>query len=123
VVAYVVRDRASGGSVLVAPVFSGIDDALASLIERVDLALLDGTFFSEDELQSLNLPAKPASAMGHLALGGADGTLARTAGARARRVFVHLNNTNPLLDPASDARRELERQGAAIASDGDTYDV
>jgi pyrroloquinoline quinone biosynthesis protein B len=123
VVAYVVRDRASGRSALFAPVFASIDERLAGLIAGADLALLDGTFFSEDELQSLGLPAKAASSMGHLPVGGARGTLSRLAGVRARCVFVHLNNTNPLLDAASSARAEVERAGHRIAVDGDAFEV
>jgi pyrroloquinoline quinone biosynthesis protein B len=123
VVAYVIRDRSSDRSVLVAPIFSAIDDTLARLIESVDLALLDGTFFTEDELQSLGLPAKAASAMGHLAMGGDAGTLKRVAGASARCVFVHINNSNPILDPSSSARAEVEKAGCTVASDGDLFEL
>jgi len=121
VVAYVVRDRANGRSVLFAPVFNAIDDRLAALIEGVDLALLDGTFYTEDELRAAGLPPKPASAMGHLPVSGESGTLARVAGIDATCVFVHLNNSNPLLDPSSDARAAVERAGCRIASDGDEF--
>jgi pyrroloquinoline quinone biosynthesis protein B len=123
VVAYVVRERASGRSVLVAPVFASIDERLEKLIRSADLALLDGTFFTEDELQSLGLPAKAASAMGHLAVGGSGGTLERIAGGGTRCVFVHVNNTNPLLDPGSRAYAEVAQAGHHVANDGDSYTV
>jgi pyrroloquinoline quinone biosynthesis protein B len=121
VLAYRILDRASGANVVVAPVYSGIDDALARLIENADLALLDGTFFSEDELQSLGLPAKPASAMGHLAIGGAGGTLERIAGMGGKCVLVHVNNTNPILDPASEAFAEVAAAGVRVAMDGEVF--
>jgi pyrroloquinoline quinone biosynthesis protein B len=123
VVAYVVRERASGRSALIAPVFASIDERLAELIAGVDLAILDGTFFSEDELQSLGLPAKASSAMGHLPVGGPDGALAQLAGVRARCVFTHLNNTNPLLDPSTSAFAGVAAAGHRIAADGDVFEV
>ncbi|HTA38736.1 MAG TPA: MBL fold metallo-hydrolase [Candidatus Acidoferrales bacterium] len=122
VVAYRIRDRASGANVVVAPVYSAIDQTLERLIENADLALLDGTFFSEDELQSLGLPAKPASAMGHLAVGGAGGTLERVAAVGRNCVLVHVNNTNPILDPASQAFAAVARAGVRVAMDGDVFD-
>jgi pyrroloquinoline quinone biosynthesis protein B len=121
VVAYSIRERAGGANVILAPVYSAIDDTLAGLIEHADLALLDGTFFTEDELQSLGLPAKPASAMGHLAIGGAGGTLERVAAMGGRCVLVHLNNTNPILDPASDAFAAVTAAGVRVSMDGDAF--
>jgi pyrroloquinoline quinone biosynthesis protein B len=121
VVAYRIRDRASGRSAIVAPVYSAIDDSLGRLIENADLALLDGTFFTEDELQSLGLPAKPASAMGHLAIGGAGGTLERVAAIGERCVLVHVNNTNPILDPVSEAFTAVAAAGVRVAMDGDVF--
>jgi pyrroloquinoline quinone biosynthesis protein B len=123
VLAYRVRDRAGGRSVVVAPVYSAIDDSLARLIENADLALLDGTFFTEDELQSLGLPAKPASAMGHLPVGGAGGTLERIAAMGERCVLVHVNNTNPILDPVSDAFAAVAAAGVRVAMDADVFQV
>jgi pyrroloquinoline quinone biosynthesis protein B len=123
VVAYHIRDRASGANVVVAPVYSAIDETLGRLIENADLALLDGTFFSEDELQSLGLPAKAASAMGHLAVGGSGGTLERVAAVGDRCVLVHVNNTNPILDPASEAFAALAGVGVRVAMDGDAFAV
>ncbi len=123
VVAYRIRDRAGGRSVVVAPVYSAIDDSLARLIQTADLALLDGTFFTEDELQSLGLPAKPASAMGHLPIGGAGGTLERVAAMGERCVLVHVNNTNPILDPVSDAFAAVAAAGVRVAMDADVFQL
>jgi pyrroloquinoline quinone biosynthesis protein B len=91
------------------------------LIDGAALAFLDGTFFSEDELQSLGLPAKAAGAMGHLAIGGAGGTLERVASAGPRCVLVHVNNTNPILDPSSTAASAVAAAGLRIAMDGDVF--
>lgn len=123
VVAYVIRDRASGRGVLIAPVYAGIDDALARLIANADLALLDGTFYTDDELQSQGLPAKPASAMGHLAIDGPSGTLQRIAADAGRCVLVHVNNTNPILDPTSTAFASIAAAGARVAMDGDVFEL
>jgi pyrroloquinoline quinone biosynthesis protein B len=123
VVAYSIRDRDTAATALFAPVFANIDAALESLIESADLALLDGTFYREDELQSLGLPAKAASAMGHLPIGGAGGTLQRVASVGERCVLTHINNTNPILDPASDAFATVTRAGVRIAADGDVFRI
>lgn len=118
VVAYVIRDRASGAAVTIAPVFSLMNDRLYDRVAASDIALLDGTFFYDDELQRQGLPAKTARHLGHAPVGGPDGTLARIASLRNRRVFVHLNNTNPLLDPNSAERRDVEATGCEVAEDG-----
>ncbi|HTX60561.1 MAG TPA: MBL fold metallo-hydrolase [Verrucomicrobiae bacterium] len=123
VLAYELRERGGGATVLAAPVFADVDEVLAAAIGRADLALLDGTFFSDDEMQALGLPAKPARALGHLPVGGPDGSLARSAHARGRRVFVHLNNTNPMLDSDSIAFASVREADCAVAGDRETYEV
>lgn len=118
VVAYEIRDRASGKTLLFAPVFAAIDQTLRAAIERADLALLDGSFYSDDELVREHLMEKTARHLGHQPVGGADGTLAQLQDARGRIVFTHINNSNPMLDPASPEAIEVEASGARIAYDG-----
>lgn len=123
VVAYVVRERATGASVLAAPVFAAIDATLAELIARCGIALLDGTFWSDDELSARGLMAKSSRALGHLPVGGAGGTLERVAALSSRRIFVHVNNTNPLLDGGSPERAALERAGCSVANEADAFEL
>ncbi len=107
-----------GQRLLFAPVFAGIDDALASAIESASVALLDGSFFSDDELVAQGLAGKRARALGHLPVGGPGGTLERLHGTKTRVVFTHLNNSNPMLDPDSPAAARVRDLGTEIAFDG-----
>ncbi len=118
VTAYEIRDRESGKVLLFAPVFAAIDEPLKKAIERADLAFLDGSFYSDDELQRGRLMEKTARGLGHQPVGGADGTLAQLRRGNAAIVFTHLNNSNPMLDPASEAARRVRDFGALIAYDG-----
>ena len=118
VVAYVLRERASGASVLAAPVFSDLDETLMEAARASDVVLLDGSFFSDDEMPRDGLMRKTARSLGHAPVGGVDGTLARVRGLANRRVFVHLNNSNPVLDPASPAAQDVAAAGCEIAYDG-----
>ncbi len=119
VTAYLIADTASGGHVLFAPVFSDVGPALLEAAERADLAFFDGSFFSDDELSDVDVP-KAARSLGHAPIGGPDGSLV-TLGARetaSRRFYAHVNNTNPILDPASPAFAEIAGRGFGVAADG-----
>jgi pyrroloquinoline quinone biosynthesis protein B len=117
VVAYEVADGRGAGGVLFAPVFAAFDEPLRAAIERSSLAFLDGSFWSDDELSELGVP-KPAQSLGHLPVGGTDGSLAALGelGHATRVGYAHVNNSSPLLDPASaraDCRRKTPRSNAA----------
>jgi pyrroloquinoline quinone biosynthesis protein B len=117
VTAYAIRGE-SGRTLLFAPVFSAVDAALAAEIKTADVAFLDGSFFSDAEMIETGTGDKRARALGHAPLGGAGGTL-EAIGTDHRRCFVtHINNTNPILDPASAAAQLLGRQNIAVAEDG-----
>jgi pyrroloquinoline quinone biosynthesis protein B len=118
VVAYEIGQRGSDVRLLFAPVFAAIDDVLANAIASSDFAFLDGSFFSDDELIAAELLPKRARDLGHQPVGGTDGTLAQLSGTRARIVFTHLNNSNPMLDPESAAYARVREFGAEIAFDG-----
>jgi pyrroloquinoline quinone biosynthesis protein B len=118
VFAYEIRGADSGASILFAPVFSAIDDPLFEAIGRATVAFLDGTFFSDDELMAGGLMEKTARQLGHQPVGGRGGTLERLRGVRTRIVFTHVNNSNPMLDPASAAALEVRNAGSEIAYDG-----
>jgi pyrroloquinoline quinone biosynthesis protein B len=118
VLAYRVEEPASGASVLFAPVFAAVDQTLAAAIANADVAFLDGSFWSDDEMENAGLDIKHARSLGHLPIGGADGSLAAIAGLHNRRIYTHVNNSNPLLDPASAASQTLREAGAELAFDG-----
>jgi pyrroloquinoline quinone biosynthesis protein B len=118
VVAYVIRDRVTRAQVTIAPVFSDIDDRLYAAIDQSDVALLDGSFYANDELRVYGLQSKDARGLGHAPVGGPGGTLARIREMHNRRVFVHVNNSNPMLDPSSEAYAAVIESGCEIADDG-----
>lgn len=92
------------------------EDALQELA-RHDVVLFDGTFFREDELVRLGLSRSVAKDMAHVPIDGDEGSLARLASLRARRIYTHVNNTNPILGPTEE-RRRVEAAGWEVASDG-----
>ncbi|MBD5636000.1 MAG: hypothetical protein IAI49_16145 [Candidatus Eremiobacteraeota bacterium] len=119
VAAYLVADTLSGGRALFAPVFSGAGAALREAARRADVAFFDGSFYSDDELDGVDVH-KSARALGHAPIAGTHGSLA-TLGARettSRRFYAHVNNTNPILDPKSAAFADIARFGFEVAEDG-----
>lgn len=84
-----------------------------------DAVLFDGTLWSDDEMIRLGASSKSGRRMGHACIAGPEGTIAAFAEARvARKVFLHLNNTNPVLIADTPERAELERAGWEVAFDG-----
>jgi pyrroloquinoline quinone biosynthesis protein B len=102
-----------------APSLSGQNQEWKKLAESSDLVFLDGTFWSDDELIRATGSGKTARAIGHLPLSGADGSLQQFSGAgRGRRVLIHINNTNPILDEESAEYHQVREMGWEIAHDG-----
>jgi pyrroloquinoline quinone biosynthesis protein B len=101
--------------------------AFASYLTRFDGAecvLFDGTFWSSDELVGLGLSAARAEDMAHLPVGGEDGSLARLSKLTCgRKIFTHVNNTNPMLIRGSVARALVEAAGCEVAFDGMEIEV
>jgi pyrroloquinoline quinone biosynthesis protein B len=117
-VALRVRDLATGRVAVVATAV-GAFDGIEGLLAGADAILFDGTFWSDDELVARGLGRARAQDMAHVPVGGADGSLARLAAfTGARRVYTHINNTNPMLRADSAERAHVEAAGWEIASDG-----
>jgi pyrroloquinoline quinone biosynthesis protein B len=101
------------------PSLSGVNQEWKKVAESCDLVFLDGTFWSDDELIRATGSGKTARAIGHLPLSGADGLLQQFPGtSRGRRVLIHINNTNPILDEESAEYRLVREAGWEIAHDG-----
>ena len=83
-----------------------------------DCIFFDGTFWSSDELPAGGLGVKRAEDMAHQPVGGEDGSLAALRGLSGRRIFIHVNNTNPMLREGSAERKAVEAAGWEIAHDG-----
>src|SRR5277367_1527759 len=102
-----------------APNLPGIGDHWLRCVEESDLAILDGTFWKDDELGSIRKGSKSARQMGHLPLWGDRGLLRQPFRAsKTRRVLIHLNNTNPVLNDESPESRIVRDAGWEIAYDG-----
>ena len=116
---FVFRDSASGGIVTYVPGLARLDDAVLGRLAGSDLALVDGTFWRNDELARLGISTRSARDMGHLPLSGPDGTLAALERLeRPRKVLVHINNTNPILLEDSPEREAARGAGVEVAYDG-----
>jgi len=102
-----------------APNLPGIGDGWTRHVEESDLALLDGTFWKDDELNTIQKGSKSARQMGHLPLWGDRGLL-RTSfrPSKTKRVLIHINNTNPVLNEQSEECRFVRQAGWEIAYDG-----
>jgi pyrroloquinoline quinone biosynthesis protein B len=105
--------------VFYAPALPGVSEEWKDWARSSDLCLLDGTFWSENELISAGVGSKTAREIGHVPLSGAGGLLEEFDSAkRGRRVLIHINNTNPILDEESPEHREVRDAGWEIAYDG-----
>jgi pyrroloquinoline quinone biosynthesis protein B len=107
-----------------APSVPGRSDQWKQWARSSDLCLLDGTFWTEDELISAGVGSKTAREIGHVPLSGAGGLLTEFDSAkRGRSVLIHINNTNPILDEASPEHREVRHRGWEIAYDGMEFEL
>ena len=106
------------------PGCASVTDALRARIAGVDTLFFDGTLWRDDEMVRAGLGPKTGRRMGHVSLSGPDGSMAalKDHGA-ARKIYVHMNNTNPVLRPGSFERQEAEAAGWTIAADGLEIDL
>jgi pyrroloquinoline quinone biosynthesis protein B len=100
------------------PGAAAITPAVMQRLARADVVFFDGTLFRDDEMIASGTGTKTGRRMGHMPLDGPDGSLAALAGLRARRILVHINNTNPILIEGSPERGRVVAAGWEIAEDG-----
>ena len=111
--------EAGGRRAALVPGCARLSEALAARLDGVDLLFFDGTLWADDEMIRLGLGAKTGKRMGHMSMSGPDGSMAALAPLEiGRRVFVHVNNSNPALRPDGPERAELEAAGWTLAQDG-----
>ena len=118
--ALVIEDESSGQTAVYAPGLGAVDDRVWSAMQAAACVLVDGTFWTDDEMIRLGVSSKRARDIGHLPQSGAGGMLEwldRLPPA-TRRVLIHVNNTNPILDESSVQFAELSRRGIEVAWDG-----
>ena len=119
-VALVIENEATGQSVVYAPGLGAIDDRLWQVMRSAACVLVDGTFWTDDEMIRLGISGKRARDIGHLPQSGAQGMLEwlERLPAATRKILIHINNTNPILDEGSAESGELARRGVEVAWDG-----
>jgi pyrroloquinoline quinone biosynthesis protein B len=100
------------------PGTAAVTPVLRERLARADVLLFDGTLFADDEMIRNETGKKSGRRMGHLPINGPDGSLAALAGLSSRRIFVHINNTNPLLVDDSPERARVAAAGWEVAEDG-----
>jgi pyrroloquinoline quinone biosynthesis protein B len=115
-IAWQIADGPTGARLLVAPDVVAMTAELRDAMAQSEAVLLDGTFWSSDEMSGVKRSARSASEMGHLPIRGSLETLRKL---RARyKVYIHINNTNPILAPDSSERALVEEAGIAVGEDG-----
>jgi pyrroloquinoline quinone biosynthesis protein B len=116
----VLQNPANGARVFYAPGLGEVTPELLQLMAGCAVVLVDGTFWTGDEMQRLGLSPKAALDMGHLPQSGPGGMLEQLARlpVATRKILIHINNTNPILIEDSAERAELTRRGIEVAHDG-----
>jgi pyrroloquinoline quinone biosynthesis protein B len=117
-------DSASGKRLAYMPAIPAIDDALLGEFESADLLFFDGTFWTDDELIRTQGSGHTARQMGHVPVSSSEGSLKKLAGLRRpRKIYLHINNTNPMLDESGPEYRQVREAGWEIAEDGWQFDL
>lgn len=119
VVGYRLTDERTGRTAVYLPGVQELTPAVLTELEDCACLLIDGTCWHDDELIRLGLAQKTAHEMGHLCIGGPEGSLEQLSRLPIeRKIYIHINNTNPILLEDSPERCEVERSGMEVATDG-----
>jgi pyrroloquinoline quinone biosynthesis protein B len=119
VVGYRLTDRRTGRAAVYLPGVQQLTPGLREQLADCACLLFDGTCWRDDELIQLGLATKTAREMGHLPVGGPDGSLTQLAPLPIdRKIYLHINNTNPILLEDSSERRIVDEHGIEVAVDG-----
>lgn len=119
-VGVLMTDQTSGRSVFYAPGLGEIEPHVWDVMQNADILLIDGTMWTDDEMQQAGISARTARAMGHLPQSGDDGMLQwlEKLPDTTRKILIHINNTNPILDENSAESAELSNRNIEVAYDG-----
>ncbi|HUR07521.1 MAG TPA: MBL fold metallo-hydrolase, partial [Nonomuraea sp.] len=105
-----------GGAVVYAPAMGVWPEEL----DQAECVIIDGTFWDDEEPRRTGISEKTATQMGHLPI---EATMERLSRLPGRRLYTHLNNTNPLVDPAAEQHKVLAELGIEVAADGMVIDL
>ena len=120
-----IKDMQSGKVLVFIPGIQDFTDAILSQIDQADILFIDGTTFTNTEMQDLGIPHAPTTrVMGHWPVGGDDGTVALLKDkTELRKVFIHINNTNPMLRDGSPERNYVTEAGWEVSFEGMTLEL
>jgi pyrroloquinoline quinone biosynthesis protein B len=118
-VGYRITDTQTRRSLIYMPAVQQLHESVLSQLQDCACLLIDGTCWYDNELAHLGIRQTTARSMGHLPIGGEDGSLERLAVLPLERIiYIHINNTNPILIENSPQRRAVEEHGLGVAFDG-----
>lgn len=119
-----ILESPSGKRLAYIPGLPGISDALLAELSECHTILVDGTFWTDDELVRVEGFGRLARDIGHIPVSGDEGSLARLSRLpTVRKIYVHVNNTNPMLDEDSKEYHLVRQSGWEIAFDGMDFDL
>lgn len=119
-----ISDARTGKQLFYAPGLGHISDATRHSLQEADCVMVDGTFWREDEMAVVGMGNRTAADMGHLPQSGPNGMLSVLSKLpAARKILIHINNTNPILDEESAERRTVEEQAVEVAYDGMAFEL
>lgn len=115
----IIEQISTGKKVFYSPGLGEIEPHVMTAMQTADCLLVDGTFWTEDEMIDLSLSKKKAGEMGHLPQSGKGGIIEiLNSVPKARKILIHINNSNPILDEDSESYKELIKSGIEVAYDG-----
>jgi pyrroloquinoline quinone biosynthesis protein B len=118
-IALLLKDKISGGSCFFAPGLDEMTENLLTTMKNASCLLIDGTFWQEDEMITLGVGRKAAKEMGHIPLSGSNGLIGILKKIESpRKILIHINNTNPILNEHSHERSMLTKEGIEVSFDG-----
>jgi pyrroloquinoline quinone biosynthesis protein B len=115
---YAARLQAGGRTAVVAPACAEVTQGVLDRLAGTDLLFFDGTLYTDDEMIRAGVGQKTGARMGHVSVSGPQGSLARLAHLPGRRIYAHINNTNPMLIEDSAERAAVLAAGFEVAHDG-----
>lgn len=119
-----IEQMSSGRKIYYAPGLGEIEPHVHTAMQEADCLLIDGTFWRDDEMERAGIAPKKAREIGHLPQSGPGGMIEVLTGIkRTRKILIHINNTNPILDEESAERRTLEEAGIEVSYDGMEIDL
>ena len=120
----IIEQISTGKKVFYSPGLGEIEPHVMAAMQAVDCLLVDGTFWTDDEMYIQNISHKKAREIGHLPQSGPGGMIEVLNGVtKARKILIHINNTNPILDDDSEQRKILDAAGIEVAFDGLEIDL